>query len=116
MHEVGFSIPEIGALLKRQKLQFLGFEVGPHIRQLYAEFLGKDAAYRVRHVNSLEKWAAFEKENAMAFGAMYQFWAGAIDDAEGEAAEAEQAAVHQKEEAAGEEPQKKEEEEAVAGQ
>lgn len=90
-HEVGFTIPEIEALLARQRMRFLGFEVGPNIRQLFAEFLIAEAqkgnpsvravgkAHLVAQLQSLERWHAFEKQHPMAFGSMYQFWAGAED-------------------------------------
>lgn len=62
-------LSDINIFLSENNLQFMGFEIEPHILQ----------AYKLRFPNdlpatNLEQWEIFENENPDIFFSMYQFW------------------------------------------
>ncbi|HEY5701774.1 MAG TPA: class I SAM-dependent methyltransferase, partial [Gammaproteobacteria bacterium] len=69
VHEVQFTLPEVGSLLMHAGLDFLGFELP--IPQV-------EAGFRREHpgeaLTSLEAWNAYELRHPESFRAMYQFW------------------------------------------
>jgi tetratricopeptide (TPR) repeat protein/2-polyprenyl-3-methyl-5-hydroxy-6-metoxy-1,4-benzoquinol methylase len=63
------TLPQIGAFLRDQRLEFVGMDIGDEERRAYrARFPGERAA------DDLGKWHEFEKENPDTFIGMYQFW------------------------------------------
>lgn len=69
-HECPFTIPQIGRLLDRHNLAFLGFDRLPReIREAFARE-GPGAA-----ITDLERWDEFEQRNPQTFQSMYRFWA-----------------------------------------
>ncbi len=63
------TLPQIEAFLTENRLEFLGFEVDPHLRRRYAEAYPKDVA-----MIDLGCWHQFETANPHTFVGMYQFW------------------------------------------
>lgn len=63
-----FTIPEIKAFLRDEKLSFLGFELEPEvIGKFQRQFEGTGA------LNNLDDWHAFETANPRIFVKMYRF-------------------------------------------
>ncbi|HEY7986497.1 MAG TPA: tetratricopeptide repeat protein [Methylophilaceae bacterium] len=69
VQEHRFRIPALRQMLEDCGLQFLGFQLAPHILKRYAERFPED-----RTKTDLNNWDAFEMENPATFIAMYQFW------------------------------------------
>ena len=70
VQEHQFTIPEIGALLARQGLEFLGFSgLKRSVQGAFAERFPQAEA-----VTDLEAWHAFETDNPVTFRGMYKFW------------------------------------------
>jgi len=63
-------LPAIAGFLDENGLEFLGFEVAPHVGRQYAERFPGDAAQ-----TNLDHWNLFEQDNPDTFIATYQFWA-----------------------------------------
>lgn len=69
-HEVCYSLPEIGAILSRNGLTFLGFSfLEPHALQSFQKKFGAAANLR-----DLAQWDIFEAGQPDAFASMYQFF------------------------------------------
>jgi len=67
VHEHCFSLPQIESMIRRLKLEFLGFEFPDS-----GATLGR---YRAKFSESnLENWHKFEQEFPDTFARMYQFW------------------------------------------
>src|SRR5262245_31069105 len=69
VQEHGINLRQIARFLVDNKLQFLGLNQAPHIRQRYHEQFPQDRA-----MIDLALWDRFEAENPRAFVGMYQFW------------------------------------------
>jgi tetratricopeptide (TPR) repeat protein/2-polyprenyl-3-methyl-5-hydroxy-6-metoxy-1,4-benzoquinol methylase len=65
-----FGLPAVASFLSENGLEFLGFEVAPHVGRQYAERFPGDAAQ-----TNLDHWNLFEQDNPDTFIATYQFWA-----------------------------------------
>ncbi|MCB9978679.1 MAG: methyltransferase domain-containing protein [Rhodospirillales bacterium] len=69
-HEICYTLPEIGAILDRNDLVFLGFSfLEPHVLQSFQKQF-KDTA----NLRDLTQWDAFEAGQPDAFASMYQFF------------------------------------------
>lgn len=69
-HEVCYTLPEIGAILDRNDLVFLGFSfLEPHVLQSFQQTFKGTANLR-----DLTQWDAFEAGQPDAFASMYQFF------------------------------------------
>ncbi len=69
VQEHQLTLPEINGFLAENKLEFVGFQVEPHVLQ----------RFRTQHpdlaaLTDLGVWHKFETENPAAFAGMYQFW------------------------------------------
>lgn len=70
VHERRYRIPEIGEMLARHGLEFLGFQTShPAIKGLYRERYPGDPA-----MLDLGNWDALEREHPRLFRSMYQVW------------------------------------------
>lgn len=70
VHEHCFSLPQIAALLERNNLRFIGFELqAPSTKQLY-----KAANPGDRNLTDLALWDRFEHAHPDTFAGMYVFW------------------------------------------
>jgi 2-polyprenyl-3-methyl-5-hydroxy-6-metoxy-1,4-benzoquinol methylase len=65
--EYCFTIPEISQIMKKFKLNFLGFS-DPIIKKKYYQIYNEDKN------NLFENWDKFEKNNPEIFNGMYNFW------------------------------------------
>jgi SAM-dependent methyltransferase len=63
------TLPEIAAFLAENDLDFVGFELDPHIAGQYARQFPGD-----RPMTDLANWHLFETANSKTFMGMYQFW------------------------------------------
>lgn len=71
VHERRYRIPEIGAMLARNGLEFLGFQTPhPATKSLYRKRYPGDPA-----MLDLDNWEALEGEHPRLFRSMYQVWA-----------------------------------------
>ena len=68
VQEHHFTIPEISKMLKKLKLEFLGF-TNPNIKTKFSKSFPND-----KKNISLDNWNQFEINNPNAFSNMYQFW------------------------------------------
>jgi ubiquinone/menaquinone biosynthesis C-methylase UbiE/Flp pilus assembly protein TadD len=69
-HEICYSLPEIGAMLDRAGLAFLGFSfLEPHVLQNFQRLFPEKKA-----VLDLAQWDTFEVGQPDAFASMYQFF------------------------------------------
>ena len=66
--EHSFSIPEIAKILKKYKLEFLGFS-DSFIKNQYSKIYKDDKKNIL-----LDNWENYEKVNPDSFGSMYSFW------------------------------------------
>jgi hypothetical protein len=64
-----FTLPEIGAFLRQNRLQFLGFEIHGQVLQSYRRQFPEDQT-----MTDLNRWNIFEAANPTIFAGMYQFW------------------------------------------
>jgi Tfp pilus assembly protein PilF/SAM-dependent methyltransferase len=64
-----FTLPEIGAALIEQNLEFLGFVIDVATMKSFSTLHGGDESFL-----SLDNWNEFEKAHPHTFRAMYQFW------------------------------------------
>jgi hypothetical protein len=69
VQEQGVTLEQIGAFLKEQHLNFIGFELEDTVSRAYRQRHPKDEA-----AANLENWAAFEQDRAETFSGMYVFW------------------------------------------
>ena len=69
VQEHRLTIPRIDSFLSQNELAFVGFELGPLVRQNYRARFPSEAA-----MIDLKGWATFERENPATFSGMYQFW------------------------------------------
>ncbi len=68
--ETCYTLPEIRAMLERNQLDFIGFELpDAHIRLRYQARFPEDP-----HLNDLDRWDRFEQEQPDTFIGMYVFW------------------------------------------
>ena len=75
--EHDFTLPEIGALLERLGLRFLGFELATaEPRRLFEKAFGPD-----HRQNDLNAWDRLEQQHPSLFHHMYQFWCERLDRA-----------------------------------
>jgi SAM-dependent methyltransferase len=63
------TLPEIAAFLAENDLDFVGFELDPHVARQYAKRFPGD-----KPMTDLAHWQVFETENPKTFMGMYQFW------------------------------------------
>jgi SAM-dependent methyltransferase/Tfp pilus assembly protein PilF len=71
VQERRYRIPEVGALLARNRLEFLGFQTPhPAIKSLYRERYPGDPA-----MLDLGNWDELERDHPRLFRSMYQVWA-----------------------------------------
>jgi tetratricopeptide (TPR) repeat protein len=76
VQEHRLTLPEIGAMLKQLKLEFLGFELPSNeIARSYRSAYPGDPDMR-----SLDNWQRFEQEHEGTFSRMYLFWASAPEE------------------------------------
>ena len=66
--EHSFSIPEIATIIKKYKLEFLGFS-DSFIKNQYSKIYKDDKKNIL-----LDNWENYEKVNPDLFGSMYSFW------------------------------------------
>ncbi len=66
--ESNFSLPEIGQMLQRLGLSFLGFEVSGKTSAAFQQLFPASAG------DDLTEWDAFEQRHPDSFLEMYQFW------------------------------------------
>lgn len=69
VHEDRFTLPQIDAFLKSNRLRMLGFELPAAAVHLYTSRFEHD-----RHRNNLRLWSEFEQDHPEVFRGMYQFW------------------------------------------
>jgi SAM-dependent methyltransferase len=69
VQEVPVTIPQIEAFINQHGLHFIGFELGPAVRQEYLRRFPKDQS-----LTNLSSWHVFETERPDTFASMYQFW------------------------------------------
>ena len=68
--ETCYTLPEIAALLERNHLDFIGFELpDPRIKMRYLEQFPNDT-----RLTNLANWHLFEQEHPGTFIGMYSFW------------------------------------------
>ena len=65
-----FTTEKLQNFLNTQNLDFCGFMVPIHIKQLYQKYNPEDG-----EMTSLKYWGNFEKKYPSTFKGMYQFWA-----------------------------------------
>lgn len=63
------TVPQLADFIARSGVAFLGFIVGPQVRDAYAARFPKDKA-----MTDLANWHAFEIGRPNTFAGMYQFW------------------------------------------
>jgi len=68
VQEQRFTLPQVGSMIERLGLKFLGFELPDSGATL--------SRYRARYedVSNLADWDRFEREFPDTFSRMYQFW------------------------------------------
>lgn len=69
VQETRLTLDQIESFLAECGLQFLGFELQPHVLQHYRARFSDDPA-----ATNLRNWARFEAENPDTFAQMYRFW------------------------------------------
>jgi tetratricopeptide (TPR) repeat protein/SAM-dependent methyltransferase len=69
VQEHTFGMTDIIRFLSDNALEFLGFEIRPHVARQYAQRFPDDPAK-----TNLDHWNAFEQENPDTFLTMLQFW------------------------------------------
>jgi SAM-dependent methyltransferase len=69
VQEHQMTLPEINRFVGEHDLEFVGFQVEPHVLQKFATQHADPAA-----LTDLGLWHKFETENPAAFAGMYQFW------------------------------------------
>ncbi|WP_435626906.1 tetratricopeptide repeat protein [Candidatus Ferrigenium straubiae] len=69
VHEHGMTLAGIEEFLRKNKLTFLGFEIGAEVLHAYRQRVPEDRA-----ATDLAQWQVFENENPDTFGSMYHFW------------------------------------------
>ena len=69
VQEHRLTLPEIGAFIAENNLQFLGFDIELNVRRDYARQFPGDVA-----MTDLAQWHRFEIDNPSTFIKMYQFW------------------------------------------
>jgi SAM-dependent methyltransferase len=69
VQEHQLTLPEIGAFLQQNQLQFLGFTLPRATQGSYRRRFADAAA-----LTNLANWHVFETENPTTFTAMYEFW------------------------------------------
>jgi 2-polyprenyl-3-methyl-5-hydroxy-6-metoxy-1,4-benzoquinol methylase len=69
IQEHQLTLPEISAFLGQNRLDFLGFDIHPHVRRTFRQRFPSDRA-----MTDLDLWHVFEAENPAIFLGMYQFW------------------------------------------
>ena len=75
VQEHTFEVPAIAGFLADNGLEFLGFEMAPHVARHYAQRFPQDPAK-----TDLANWHAFEQDNPETFIATYEFWAQKRDN------------------------------------
>ncbi|HWK00947.1 MAG TPA: methyltransferase domain-containing protein [Xanthobacteraceae bacterium] len=68
-HELRVTIPEIKQFLTENGLDFIGWDLPPETRQLYAREFPGDLA-----MVDLDNWQRFEEKYPRTFSQMYKFW------------------------------------------
>lgn len=63
------TVPQLADFIARSGVAFLGFIVGPQVRDAYAARFPKD-----KRMTDLANWHIFETERPDTFAGMYQFW------------------------------------------
>ena len=74
VQEHRFTLPQIDAFLKSNRLRLLGIELPPADIQRYASRYPQNQSR-----TNLDLWNEFENENPELFRAMYQFWVQRVD-------------------------------------
>ena len=69
VHEQRMTLGDIDAFLQKNRLAFLGFDIGTDVLHKYRQRFPDDRA-----ASNLEHWQVFENENPDTFGSMYHFW------------------------------------------
>ncbi len=68
-HEQRMTLDGIEEFLRKNRLAFLGFEIGADVLRAYRQRFPADRA-----ATDLAQWQVFEGENPDTFGSMYHFW------------------------------------------
>jgi SAM-dependent methyltransferase len=68
-----FTIQQLKEILKKNKLNFLGFFLPKEIKNFYGKYFPQDTQQI-----KLENWEKFENKHPATFNAMYQFWVNKI--------------------------------------
>jgi 2-polyprenyl-3-methyl-5-hydroxy-6-metoxy-1,4-benzoquinol methylase len=64
-----FTLPQIGAFLKSNRLRLIGLELPPELAHHYSVRYPQDPL-----MTDLELWHEFERDHPGTFGGMYHFW------------------------------------------
>jgi hypothetical protein len=67
-NEKAFTLEELGQMLDRLSLSFLGFDLSPRMAEAFRQTYPDSAG------NDLAEWATFEQTHPDCFLEMYQFW------------------------------------------